>query len=290
MYSYDFCICCVSGDEKFAEPLAKSLESYRIPDKLKLPDPSLDYRHILRDYKGEQFDEAQKNQLTACRQLILVCTPRTRDSEAALARLRYFESVRSLGAIIPVLAEAEPPDSFPPFFIREKVTEHILPDMTVERRTETVEPVAADLRGSTPRARKAMLRYETIRIAATSLELVPDMLIRRHEARRKRRAALTAAAVCAVSLAVSGIFGWYGMKAAKAADIYRRQTSETVTAVNRLFTELPEAFKDNPEAAASIEEAIREAEDSLRAIGSSALPAEEEVGNTVSPVERGDDR
>ena len=239
MYQYDSCICCVSGDESHAENLAIRLEKYRAPKGIVLPDPELGYNRILRDFKGESFGEDQKQQLKNCRQLILICTPRTKAEPAVLQRLRFFEKERSFQSIIPVIAEGEPADSFPDFFIRQKRTEHILPDMTVTTRLETVEPVAADLRGATPKEREEKLRYEAVRIAATSLELHPNVLVRRHEVRRKRRIAAIAAVTAAVCLTVAGIFSWYGWQAARAADLSRRQQEEAELAANRLFVDLP---------------------------------------------------
>ena len=275
MYDYDFCICCCSRDRIVAEELAASLKRFKVPEKVSLPDPELDYRRILPDFEGERFDDEKKEALKRCRRLIMVCTPATRDSRAVLERLLYFEEIRATEAIIPVLAEGEPADAFPPFFIREKRVRHILPDMSVEERTETVEPVAADLRGETPRRQKELLRYETIRIVATLLELAPDMLVRRHEARHRRRTALLAAAVCAILLIVSGLFARYGLAAYHAAVISEKQTAETVAVTDRLFYELPETFADDPQALASVQEAINEAQAALDELGLSGLPSDD---------------
>lgn len=278
MLKYDFCICCCSDGRGYAERLADSLKQFKVPGKVALPDPSLDHRRILLDPEGDVFDDEKKKALAECRQLILICTPQTRDSGAVLERLLYFEELRSTEAIIPALAEGEPADSFPPFFIREKKVRHILPDMSVEERTETVEPVAADLRGDTPRKRREMLRYETVRIAATSLGLVPDMLIRRHEARRRRRITILTAIACVIFLTISAIFAGYGAAAHRAAVISEKQTAETVKAVDRLFYELPETFANDPEALAVVRQAIDEAKEALADLDTSALPAEEGGG------------
>ena len=158
----------------------------------------------------------------------------------------------------------EPIDAFPSFFIQQKVVKHIMPDMSVVEKVETVEPIAADLRADNPKRAKQLLRYETVRIAATALDLAPDALEQRHLRRRKNRLTALAAIASAVFLTVSAIFTWYGVQAKKAGDTAALQTAETVSVVNRLVTDLPAMFADNEAALQKIREVLDRSSDIFR--------------------------
>ncbi len=245
MWKYDICVSCCPEDRAQAEVLAESLRAYRLPSNVIIRDPELDYKKIVLESEGLPLDDAVRALYQDSRLLLMLCSPATGSSAAMAERLNFFAELRGRESIIPVIGSGEPIDAFPSFFIQQKVAKHIMPDMSVVEKVETVEPIAADLRADTPKRAKQLLRYETVRIAATALDLAPDALEQRHLRRRRNRMTMLAAIISGIFPAVAATFSWYGLQAKKAGDTAALQTAETVSVVNRLVTDLPAMFAGN---------------------------------------------
>ena len=266
MENYDICVISTPEDAAVAEILADSIRSYRLPRNVQLPDPSLDYRRIYVDSTGSDFDDSVKLLLDHARYLVVICSPDAKNSNAIKGRLTYFRHFCRNENIVAVIVRGEPVDAFPESFIERKTVRRILPDMRVVEREETIEPVAADLRGDTPARCKQLLRYETVRITASVLGLHPDTLEQRQ--RRRRQAAILAAAsaVCSVLLVISVLFLRLGLIARNEGRIAQAQTQKSVEVAQRLTRELPKLFADNSEALGYIQEAIDHAQSALEGI------------------------
>lgn len=267
LYSYDICFLSVAADEPVARRLGESIRSYRLPSNVRLPDEGLDYRRIVYDCGGEPMDEASRGVIDASRFLVLICSPATRSDPAVLERLARFRETHGTEGVVAVIAEGEPVDSFPESFIEKKAVRHIMPDMSVVERIETIEPVAADLRASTARRRREMLRYETVRITASVLGLHPDDLEQRQRSRRRRALTTLLAIVGAVCLAAAAIFIRLGLIARAEGKIAEEQTRLSVSIAERTIKELPAAFEGDELAQSYINEAIESARASLDELG-----------------------
>ncbi len=268
---YDICILSTKPDELTARRLGESISRYRLPPKTKLSDPALDYRRLIYDCDEDSLDKGRRGILERSRFLVLICSPTTKNNPTILERLDCFRGNHGKEDIIAVLAEGEPIDSFPPSFIETATVQHILPDMTVVERTETIEPVAADLRGATKRRRREALRYETVRIAASVLGLHPDDLEQRHRARKRRAAAVALSLVGAVCLAAAGVFLRLGLIAKAEGEIAEEQTDLSVSIAKRTIEELPASFAQDEQALTYIDEAIKHARTELEELGMSEL-------------------
>lgn len=278
MEPYDICLLSTKRDEAVSRRLGESIRAYRLPSNVALPDPSLDYRRIVYDCTGEPMDDEAREILDRSRFLVLICTPETRNNPAILERLQHFRERNGQERVVAVIAEGEPVDSFPESFIEKKTVRHILPDMTVTEREETIEPVAADLRGDTERRRREMLHYETVRITASVLGLHPDDLEQRHRARRRRAAAAVLAVVGSASLIAAGIFLRLGLIARAEGKIAEEQTRLSVSIAQRTIKELPQLFAGDEMALAYVDEAVENARASLEEIGLGSLLEEAETG------------
>ncbi len=245
---------------------------------MKLPEPALDYRRVLYDCGEEPLDDARRAQLEASRYMALVCSPDTKDNAEILKRLDVFLLTHEKEQIINVIARGEPMDSFPERFIEKKSVQHILPDMSVVERIETIEPVAADLRGTTEKRRREVLRYETVRIAASVLGLHPDDLEQRHRSRRRRAAVAALTVVGAICLAAAGIFIRLGLIARAEGEIAEQQTKLSLSIAQRTIEELPATFAEDEQALAYIDEAIANTRESLDELGLGGLLDEAETG------------
>ena len=150
------------------------------------------------------------------------------------------------------------------------MVQHILPDMRVVEREETIEPVAADLRGDTPARRKQLLRYETVRITASVLGLHPDALEQRQQRRRSRAILAAVAAAGCVLLAISALFLRLGLIARNEGRIAEAQAKKSIEVADRLTQELPALFAEDPLALSYVQEAIDQAQAVLDEIGLTA--------------------
>ena len=237
--SYGILILSVPDTADMAAKLAESIRRYRLPRGVKLPVGAPDYRSIALDCLEAPMDDAVRLRLDQSAALVLLCSPGAKNSRPILDRLEYYKAAWPERDITAVLADGEPVDSFPAIFVEKREVEYILPDMSVIKRVETIEPIAADLRADTPRRWREVLRYETVRIIASVLGLHPDELEQRHRARKKRAAAAVLAVVGAVSLSAAAVFLRLGVIAKNEGDIAAEQTRLSVSIARRTMEELP---------------------------------------------------
>lgn len=263
--AYDIVIVSAAKYAPMAKALAEKMQHYRLPDKV-TPQSSLNYKSILLDTEETSLDEAGKQALIDAGYMIVLFSPEVRASADLQARLDFYEKQCGRETIVPVIADGEPADIFPDMFIQHRVVQRILADGSIVNRTETIEPVAADLRAVTPKRRKELLEYETTRIVATVLDLHPDDLERRAARRRKRRILTVVSIVGTLLLAATILFAVLGIRAKREGDLAALQTEQTAKAVRRLTEELPETF---PEEAAQelIEQSVTSAKQALEAAG-----------------------
>ena len=267
MYSYDICILAIENDAGKAEMLAGSLRKYRLPAGTVLPDPSLDYRRILLDTENSPLDDAARERLKSCRFMALLCSPGTKEDPVILEKLNLFRSLHGKESVIPIIADGEPIDSFPEGFIEKVTVQRIMPDMSVVEKTETIEPVAADLRAATPSRQKEVLRYETVRITASVLGLHPDALEQRHRQRRKRALIIALSIAGVICISAAAIFLRLGLIAKAEGDIAEEQTRLSTEIALRTINELPASFEGDEQALAYVYEAVENAKADLAELG-----------------------
>ena len=277
---YDICILSLKKDAAVADLLAGSIRSYKLPSRLSLPEPGLDYRRVLVDDQEAAFDENARNRLENSRFLALLCSPGARENPDIMAKLACFREAHDGEGIIPVLVNGEPIHVFPASFYQQRMVKQILPDMSVVERVDIIEPVAADLRAAEPSRMKQKLRYETVRIIALMLGLRPDDLQQRQRQRRKRAVTAAVAMVAAVSLAAAGIFLRLGLIARNEGLIAEEQTRLSVEIARRTMEELPAEFEGDDLALAYVNEVTQNARAKLEQLelGELLAPAEAENG------------
>jgi len=112
--------------------------------------------------------------------LIIVCSPRARDSKWVNAEVDFFRSLGRSEKILTLLIEGEPATSFPPSLFE------IRPSSAQERFLESEEPLAADVRPLPDERRRVRERMARLRLLATILGCKFDELRRREQERRIR--------------------------------------------------------------------------------------------------------
>ncbi len=267
MYKWDICIVSAAADVETAEELAENIRRYRIPSGTVLPRQDIDYRKTALDTRETAFDAQARDLMDSSRFLVFLCSPDAKNSLALNQRLSYFRSAHDSDHVIAVIVRGDPEEAFPESFIERKMVSHILPDHRVVERMETIEPIAADLRADTPKRRKQLLKYETVRIIASVLYMHPDDLEQRHRARQRKTLIGIISAAAAVTLVISGIFARLGLIAQKEGRIAEEQTRLSAQTAERTMKQLPELFADDPLALEYINEAIENAGTSLSELG-----------------------
>ena len=175
-------------DKYVAENLHKALESYELPKSIrKKLNIKKTFRRVFRDQEElpltsnleDPIVEALKNS----KYLIVICSPRLKESLWCKKEIEIFKSLRGRKNIFCVLVEAEPKDSFP---------EEVLSD----EEGNLVEPLAADVRGKNKKEILKKIKDEKLRLIAPMYNLDYDDLRQRHKQRKQKR-------ILTISIAVS---------------------------------------------------------------------------------------
>ncbi len=194
-FKYDFFISYRHGDPdtQIAQYLQRALEHYKIPKEIRIKSGKQKINRVFRDNEelSASFDLAGeiREQLRTSEFLIVVCSPRTRESRWVMQEIQTFIELRGREYILPVLIEGEPADSFP--------------DILLE-----TEPLAADFRADSTRHIIRKCRQEMLRLIAPALHCSYDELRQRHKTYQMRRLAAAASAAAAFFL----IFGIYSFR------------------------------------------------------------------------------
>ncbi len=283
-YRYDCVICAPNKPEDMAvaKRLGDSLRTYKLPKVMRNPRTS--HQRIAEDFT-ESTENSFYELIDQSRKLVLICSPRTKASAAMEMRLSYMTWVGRRQDIIAVLVEDEPIHSFPDAFIEKRIVQQVQPDGTVEEITETLEPVASDLRASDPKEARRLLAYETVRIVAALIGVHPDILEQRREKRRRQRIRIMLATIGAASVVTASVFLGFGLVAAHEGQVAEKQTAAGAKMVDRLFELLPAAFADMPDALSGVDDAILTSVESLFNQGSANL-ANVDVEKALSVSQR----
>lgn len=133
--------------------------------------------------------------------LIVICSPRLNESIWCRKEIETFIQMHDREHVLAVLVEGEPEDSFPEELLyREE--EVLQDDGSVIYQKIPVEPLAADVRGTTRREIRKKIKSELLRLAAPMFDCNYDDLRQRHKEQRMRKTILTSVSVSAVCLLI----------------------------------------------------------------------------------------
>jgi hypothetical protein len=191
-YKYDAFISYRHCDlDKFvAENLHKILESYELPKNIKeqLGITGRTIRRVFRDQDelplSSNLEDPIVDALNNTKYLIVICSPRLKDSMWCKKEIETFKELRGRRNIFCVLIEGEPSESFP---------EAVLTD---DDGKTLVEPLAADVRGATKKEVLKKIKSEKLRLIAPMYNLDYDDLKQRHKMQEQKRK-LTIATIAA---------------------------------------------------------------------------------------------
>ena len=191
-------------DKYAAELLHRQMEAFRLPGNLakQRGDGRTRITRVFRD-KDElpltnNLEDPIMQALASSEFLIVICSPRIRESLWCSKEIETFISMHGREKILAVLIEGEPEESFPDelLYREETVTDA---DGTIHTQRIPMEPLAADIRGKDKKAMKKAMKTELLRLLAPMFSLNYDDLRQRHRERRMKRiltASLSVGAVC----------------------------------------------------------------------------------------------
>ncbi len=193
-------------DSFISENLHKKLESYKMPSSVakKLSPTKQKIERVFRDEAELPLSGNLSDPITVAlansQFLIVICTPRLRESQWCLKEIETFVATHDREHVLLVLAEGEPDESFPEILLSEQRT---LKDENGNDITVTVErePLAADCRGDSNKERLKKLDNVVLKLCAAIFGLNYDDLRQRHHERQvRRRIAIVSAAFAVVTL------------------------------------------------------------------------------------------
>ena len=187
-------------DMEIAKKVHTALETYHVPGAVQKKTGKKKIRRVFRDQEelpiGSDLDDNISGALANSEYLIVICSPNTPESYWVCKEIETFIQMHGREHILAVLIEGEPDESFPP-------------QLLVDDYGNNVEPLAADVRGTTPKERNQKFRTEILRLAAPVLGCTYDDLRQRHRERMIRRTvALVSGVTCVVAIAAVA-FGIY---------------------------------------------------------------------------------
>lgn len=185
------------ADRALARRVQRRIEGYRIPRELR-KDGEKNLGKCFRDEDELPTSDSLPNlierALRASRFLVVICSPRMRESRWVAREVELFAAYHGRDRILLALADGEPEGAFPPLLM-SLAERH--GDALTRRETE---PVAADLR---PAAKKRF-SDEVLRILAPVVGCGYDDLRQRQRVRRLGSAVVGVGLVAAISAAFGG--------------------------------------------------------------------------------------
>lgn len=203
-------------DQFVAETIHKKLEAYRPPAKI-VNNPNCTRKRIKRVFRDSDelqlvsnLEEHLVETIKKSEFLIVICTPRLRESEWCKKEIQTFIETYGKRNVLAVLAEGEPAESFPEELLYEDVTKVDAAGNTIVVK-RPVEPLAADVRGKNHNEMKKAMKTELLRLMAPMFGVDYDALRRRHKEKQTRKAIMISSSVALVSAGFAvytGIMGY----------------------------------------------------------------------------------
>ena len=197
-------------DISIAERVQKSLEHYKLPAAIRKKSGKKKIERVFRDKDDlsitSDLSEIISDALENSDKLIVICSPRSKESIWVKREIRFFLEKHSRKDILTVLAEGEPYDAIPDELLSEEKT--ITDEDGNEHKVKVaLEPLSCDYRLPAKRAKKE----ELPRLVSAIVGCSYDELMNRQRSYRMRRMALVFTAALAAAIAF-GTYMYISMK------------------------------------------------------------------------------
>lgn len=208
-YTYDAFISYRHSElDKFvAENLHRAMETFKLPKNI-LRSDTASRKHIERVFRDKDelplvsnLEDPIINALKESEFLIVVCSPRLKESLWCKREIETFIKFHGKENILAVLVEGEPEESFPEelLYKEETVTNA---DGTTSVIKKNIEPLAADVRGGNKKEVTKALKSEILRLLAPMFGVSYDDLRQRHRDRKMKRIVTTSVIASVICLTI----------------------------------------------------------------------------------------
>ncbi len=209
-------------DKSVAEKLHRMLEGFRIPKSIAKACGRKQIKRVFRDRDELPTSSNLADNITEALKdsefLIVVCSPRTPQSQWVLKEIEDFKAIHGHNKVLALLIEGDPKESFPEQLCYVK-SKDMYADGSGTDEIMQVEPLAADIRASSEKEMLKKLRTEILRLISPMLNCGYDDLRQRHRERRIK-------AVLTASISVSAFFIAFGAVSMYQSMVISRQNQE----------------------------------------------------------------
>lgn len=239
MYEYDAFISYRHSElDKFvAETLQKEMENFKPPRNIIKNSRKKKINRVFRDQDElpltSNLEDPIINALMRSEYLIVICSPRLRESLWCKKEIQTFISMHGRHRVFAVLVEGEPSESFPEELLYEDVTQLDANGNYVTVR-RPIEPLAADLRGADEKEIKKKMKLEMLRLLAPMFGVNFDDLRQRHREQKHRKMLAAAAVVAAIGMGFGTISTISAMMIRKQKSQIEHQAKQLETQNNQL--------------------------------------------------------
>ncbi len=274
---YDAFVCWEDNefDTRVALRLPVEINKYKPPKRLYREEVLEKYDNIVLDsieeIKSGKFSQCTKEKLIESKFLIVICSPRAKESKRINEIILYFKNIGKSDKILPLIIEGKPNTSFPNPLFDEKITTIINENNEIEEVNEIAEPLATDITASNINESLRLLKSEKLRLIARLIGYGYDDLVQRHRKRERRRLTIILSMIISISISSISIFSYLWFNAIKQREIAEIQTQMATNLLNNLYYEIPSKFETNLMAQPIVERMILESIESLKSVNSSNL-------------------
>ena len=229
------------ADAEWGKWLLHQIETYRTPAAL-IGKPGASgpvparlhplFKDREEEAAGASIGAAVETALGNSEFLIVICSPRSAQSQWVNREVAWFKTHRDAGKILALIVDGTPGGGEAECFPRA-LTHEVAADLTITD-TPVDHPLAADARDSGDGKRRARLK-----LAAAMLGVGLDELVGRDDRRRALRVRL----VVGASLAFAAVMGGMAWVAVQARDEAQHQRSEADGLVEFMLTDLREKLE-----------------------------------------------
>lgn len=218
------------SDAAWGKWLHNALETYRTPRALIGKDGALGpvparlhplFKDREEEAAGASIGAAVEAALSNSEFLIVICSPRSAQSQWVNRELAWFKTHRDPAKILALIVDGNPGRGDETECFPAALTHRVLPDLTVTDERHDA-PLAADARDSGDGKRNARLK-----LAATMLGVGLDELVNRDDRRRALRQRWVTAASLLFGGSMAGL-AWLAVQARNEAQVQRAQAEGLV--------------------------------------------------------------
>jgi WD40 repeat protein len=191
----------VVPDSTWAIQLQAFLESYRTPQRLVSEDGIRNrIGRVFLDTEefatSNDLPQALKDALLASEKLIVICSPRSKQSEWVASEVRFFVQNNGHEKVLLFIIDGTPDESFPSVLTVDEGMRGDFPGSPAAR------PLAADPRPTSVYGPRQSRRLAFLRTAASLLGTGFDSLRQRDRARRNKKFAIAATVIASITVAI----------------------------------------------------------------------------------------